>query len=126
MGTVPPTFWARLRDVIPVVFLSAAFGVGAFASTTKYRTEQLENKIDVVGSTARAELRASVELLNVQMADKERRIQLLEQIAKATTDSLRELEKGQAVIAANTKNQKDALDRVEKKLDNLMERPPRP
>lgn len=118
MGTNPPNFWTRLRDVIPIVFLSAAFGVGAFASMTQSRTEQLDAKIEVAKITARSDLDSAVRVRTVQMESMERRIQILEQIARENAETFKALEKGQAVIVANISYQSSAIASIEKKLDD--------
>lgn len=125
MGTASPTFWSRLRDAIPIVFLSAAFSVGVFASTTKYRTDQLADKIVTLQSAVayRADLDAAIQIRNLKLEGIDRRVQMLEQLARETSDTLKALEKGQVVIVANSLNQKASTERVERKLDDLIDRP---
>lgn len=127
MGSTTPTFWSRLRDAIPIVFLSAAFSVGVFASTTKYRTDQLEDKITTLQASVayRVDLDSAIQIRNLKLDGIDRRVQVLEQLARETSDTLKALEKGQAVIVANSLNQKASTERVEKKLDDLIERPQR-
>lgn len=127
MGVTTPTFWTRLRDAIPIVFLSAAFSVGVFASTTKFRTDQLEDKLAKLQTSVvyRTDLDSATQIHNLKLDGIDRRVQILEQLARETSDTLKALEKGQAVIVANSLNQKTSTERVEKKLDDLIERPPR-
>jgi len=120
MGTERPTFWTQLRDVIPIAFLSAAFAVGMFASQTQSKADKLSARIDNVQLTARAELDSAVQIRKVQLAEMERRIQLLEQIARENAETFRKFSEGQAAIAANLTYQSAAIDTMTKKLDAHM------
>lgn len=119
MGTERPTFWTRLRDVVPIIFLSAAFAVGAFASTTRCEVNRLDAKIDGVDAKGRSNLEAAVRVRTVQMEQLERRIQMLEQIAKDNADALKSLDKGQAVIVANISYQSGAIENLTRKIEIL-------
>lgn len=119
MGTERPTFWTRLRDVVPVIFLSAAFAVGAFASTTRYEVSRLDAKIDGVEGRSTSQLEAAVRVRTLQMEQLERRVYMLEQIAKDNTEALKNLEKGQAVIVANISYQSGAVENISRRIENL-------
>lgn len=119
MGTERPTFWTRLRDIIPVIFLSAAFAVGAFASTTRYEVARLDGKIDGVEARDISRLEAATRMRSAQIEQLERRIQMLEQIAKDNAEALKSLDKGQAVIVANLSYQSGAIENITRKIEIL-------
>jgi hypothetical protein len=104
---------------VPVIFLSAAFAVGAFASTTRYEVNRLDAKIDGVEGRGLSQLEAAIRMRSIQMEQLERRIQMLEQIAKDNAESLKGLERGQAVIVANISYQSGAVETISRRIENL-------
>lgn len=108
-----------MRDIVPIIFLSAAFAVGAFASTTRYEVNRLDAKIDGVEARDSSRLEMAVRMRSVQMEQLERRIQMLEQIAKDNAETLKSLDKGQAVIVANLSYQSGAIEIITRKIDVL-------
>lgn len=116
MGAAKDDWKMRLLTTFGASILSAAFVLGAYASRSEYKDEELRTRIDNVQVTAKADLEAAKRVYDQRFESDERRLQAVETWARENTALQQEILRKLTILETSSKFQSETLTEVKEQL----------